>query len=184
MSDKFPDRGDFSIPSALFDEHEWMVDYLIDGPIGLDCALIYPPSDQECPNCLFDPSTGSSAGIYKTSGPMPFPNHTVCPWCGGEGRRIEPVTEPIRLRVYWGGMEVNAAVKQFKQLVDTKFIDNPTGLIFVIGYMYDLPKFVRSDGVIINNQITMQELRCNRMGEPVPWGFKKNRYFAAMLERQ
>jgi hypothetical protein len=180
MANKFPGRGDFSIPSALLDEHEWISDALIDGELGTVCTLIYPPTDSECPNCLFDPSTGRSANIYRTGGPIPFVNHTVCPWCGGEGRRSEPVTDSIRLRVYWGGMEVNAAMRQFTKLAN---FDSPAGLLFVIGYMNDLPKFERSDNILVNSAQTIDEWKCSRASESVPWGFRKNRYFACMLKR-
>jgi len=184
MSGRFSDRADFEIPSDLIDEHEWVSDAFIDGPFGYDCILAYPPSDSECPNCLYDPDSARSANIYKIGGPAPFPNHTVCPWCGGVGKLSIPITDNIRLRVYWGGMEVNAAMRQFKMLNSSKFVDGPAGLLFVIGYMDDLQKFARCDLIIVNSNIDKQEIRCGRASECVPWGFRKNRYFACMLERQ
>jgi hypothetical protein len=181
MANKFSNRADFSIPESLIDEHEWISDALIDGPLGCNCLLEYPPVDSECPNCLFDPSTGRSAGIYRIGGPAPFPNHTTCPWCGGEGRKLTPVTDTVRLRVYFGGMEVNAAMRQFQNL--TKTIDTPDGLIFVIGYKDDLPKFERADAIFVNKDQTIKDYRCSRLSEAIPWGFRRNRYFACMLQR-
>lgn len=180
MANKFPDRGEFSIPSSIIDEHEWMTDSLIDSELGTVCRIIYPPTDSECPNCLFDLSTGRSANIYRTGGPIPFANHTLCPWCGGEGRRVDNATSDIRLRVYWGGMEVNAAMRQFKQFAN---LDVADGLVFVIGYMNDLPKFERADAIVVNSSQNVDEWKCVRASESVPWGFRKNRYFACMLKR-
>lgn len=181
MANKFPDRGEFSIPEGLIDEHEWISDALIDGLTGSDCLVVYPPTDSECPNCLFDPSTGRSANIYRAGGPQPFPNHTVCSFCGGDGRRTERATDDIRMRVYWGGMEVNAAMRQFKKLAEN--VDSPDGILFVIGYMYDLPKFERADQIKVLSNENNSEWVCSRLSEWVPWGFRKNRYFAAMLKR-
>src|SRR5688572_28517464 len=156
MADKFIGRGDFSIPSELYDEHEWMTDYLLDGELSTTCSLVYPPTDSECPNCIFDPAMGRSSNIYKPGGPIPFTDHTVCPWCGGQGRKIEDVRESIKLRVYWGGMEVNAAMKQFSKMSS---FDVPDGLIFIIGYMYDLPKFERAASVLVNTPVAVREWR-------------------------
>lgn len=182
MSDRIPSRGDFSIDSSLLTEHEWVSDWLIDGELGTACTLVYPPTDSECINCLSDPTTGRSANIYRTGGPIPFTDHTLCPWCGGAGRRYENTTGSIRMRVYWGGMEVNAAVRQFHNIPE--HIQNPAGLVFVIGYMVNLPSFERSESILINSNIERKEWRFIRASEAIPWGFNKNRYFAAMLTRQ
>lgn len=179
MAGKIPGRGEFDIPSSLIDEHEWVSDAFIDGEFGTTCTLIYPPSDNECPNCILDLSTGRSSNIYKSGGPIPFTNHTLCPWCGGEGRYSEALTGEIRLRVYFGGMEVNAAMRQFQ---DLKIADNAAGLVYVIGYMHDAPNFSRSDGIIIINKLTRQEIKCARASRILPWGFRRDRYFCCMLK--
>lgn len=184
MANRFSNRSDYSIPTELIDEHEWMSDYFIDGDTGVDCTLIYPPSDSECPNCLYDPGMGRSANIYKIGGPYSFTNHTICPYCGGVGKFSTPVTYDIRLRVYWGSSEINAAMKQFALMGEQKFVSRPAGLLFVIGYMDDLNKFVNADAVLINTTVDKIDIRCARASEPIPWGFRKNRYFACILVRQ
>ena len=180
MANRFSNRADFEIPSELIDEHEWMADELIDGPLGNDCLLVYPPSDSECPNCYYDYEGRRSTNVYKTGGPAPFTNHTECPWCNGVGKLIQDVTEEIRLRVYWGGMEVNAAMKQFNNLQIANVQD---GLLFVIGYMNDLPRFERCNSILVNTAVRTDEWKCERISDCIPWGFRKNRYFAAMLKR-
>ena len=173
--------ADFTVPSALFDTHEVMVDYFIDGELGFDVTLNYPPSDTECPNCLWDYGANRSANIYKAGGPYPFANLTTCPLCGGAGKATVPVTDSIRLRVYFAGMELNASLKQFNKLAGTNF-DISDGLVFCIGYSSDLPKFNRADFITIPNPGD-QEIRCVRKGATTSWGFRHNRYFAGMLER-
>lgn len=177
MSGKFEELGNFKIPSELLDFHEWMADSFIDD-LGLDCTLVYPPSDSECTNCLYDPTTGRSADIYKDGGAYSFPDHTLCPLCGGVGKLSQPVTADITLRVYWGGMEVNAAMRQFANI---NLADAPNGMLFVIGYMNDRPNYIRSDEIQIPHQ---ENIRTKRISEAIPWGFRKNRYFAGMLGRQ
>lgn len=183
MSGKIPKYGDFSIESGLIDEHEWVSDYLIDGELASKCTLIYPPTYTECPNCVFDQQTGQSANIYKAGGPAVFTNHTICPWCNGQGKSSNAPTDSVRLRVYWGGSELNAAVKMFKTL-GVSNLDNAMGLIFVIGYMSDISKFERADAINVISTLNKKEYMCIRKSEAVPWGFRHNRYFAAMVSRR
>lgn len=181
MAGRFSDQDDFSIPSELFDSHEWMADSLIDGETGRDCTVVYPPTDSECPNCVFDPVTGRSANIYKTGGLYPFENLTSCPLCGGFGRRTEPSTDTIRLRVYFGGSELVAAMKQFSKLGSTDF-SAPEGLVFVIGYIYDRSKLERANNIMIPNP-GAEDIPTIKIASTIPWGFRQNRYFGAMLKR-
>ena len=60
MAGKFPSRGSFTYPSTLIDEYEWIMDSFIDGELGAECTLIYPPKYDECTNCHLDLSTGRS----------------------------------------------------------------------------------------------------------------------------
>lgn len=182
MSGKFTNRTDFSIPESLIDEHEWMSDALIDGPLGAVCTLYYPDLQTECPNCLFDPQANRSANIYRTGGPNPFPNDTLCPYCGGTGVSAQPVTDTMRVRAYWGGMEVNAAMRQFQNMFNSKFVGSPDGVVFIIGYMNDAVKFQQCTSLVVNKPNV--QIRCERASDAIPWGFRHNRYFAAMLNRK
>jgi len=181
MANRLPSIGDFSIPSDLLTSHEWVADALIDGETGYNCTLIYPAIDSECPNCVFDLTTGRSANIYRTGGPIEFTKHTTCPWCGGIGRRTDNPTDTMKMRVYWGGMEVNAAMRQFQQL--DKSIGTADGLLFIIAYMNDYPKFEKAEEIKVLNSFK-KDIRCERASEVIPWGFRKNRYFACMLRRR
>lgn len=177
MANKFSDRGNFNIPSALIDEHEWMVDELIDSvDISQPCKLIYAPIHSVCPNCYQDPTTGRSSGIYKTSppGPVPFSNYTKCPHCGGEGKSVLPQTELINCRVYWRPEDwLKVGVS----------IDNPEATAQVIGYMKDFAKFERARYIVlVNDQSGMAEWKCQRKGKGVPHGFRQDRYFINFVE--
>lgn len=175
MANKYPYYGDFTIPTAIIDDYHWLADSLIDDTdIGTLCRLIYPPIPSECPNCIVDPVTGRSSSIYKTSGPISFTNHTTCPWCGGEGRRLEPSTEDIRVRVYFNP-------KDFQMVAgDIQVAD---GVAQVIGYMSDLAKMSRAEKIILYvDQVDIKQWTCSQVREPVPWGFG-NRYFIMFVKR-
>lgn len=176
MANKFPERGDFDIPSELIDEHEWMADELIDNPsISSLCTLVYPPTQTVCPNCYFDPTTGRSSGVYKSGGPKEFQDFSICPWCGGEGKGSLPNTANIRMRVYWRPQDwINIGAN----------IQVPASTVQVIGYMSDLPELEKALTIIVNADVSwIRQWECQRMGEAVPHGFRKNRYFIQFLER-
>jgi len=175
MAGKLPDLGDFTIPAEIYDLHEWMADGYLDGETGSDCTIIYPPKWTECDNCYIDLSTQRSSGKYKAGGPAPFTADTLCPRCNGEGRAQVPVTDNIRLRVYWDRASwIDIGVK----------LANPAGAAMCIGYLVDLPKLERADKVLLNSSVDpVLRLECVREGEAKPYGFRRNRYFIQYMRR-
>lgn len=174
MANKFSNRPDFTLPSALFDEHEWVMDAFIDGQTGQPCKLIYKQIETECPNCYQDTSTGRSSGIYKPGGPISFTNYTTCPYCNGEGRSTLPNTETINLRTYWD-------IASWRKL---GFAHTGNTIVQVIGYMKDLSRLERAvELIVVNDKSNVREWRCVRDGEAAPWGFRQDRYFVQNLKR-
>tara|TARA_Y100001937_G_scaffold32893_1_gene46874 strand:+ start:19896 stop:21422 length:1527 start_codon:yes stop_codon:yes gene_type:complete len=165
----------FEIPGSIFSSHETMADLLIDGPTGQDCQLIYPSTKNSiCPNCIYSPRQKKSSNIYKEGGPVPFQNHTICPWCGGEGKSSRAVKEDLRLRVYWSQKDWSVFGP----------VENPDSSVMVIGYIYNLPKLEKCDRILLNKNLSpYRKWICERSGEAVPWGITQDRYFAQMLSR-
>lgn len=163
------------ITDSLIQTHEYIADELIDGPTGQDCQLMYPiTNNSSCPNCIYNPRQKRSSNIYKSGGPVPFENHTTCPWCGGSGRSSRPVTEDIRLRVYWSQKDWSIS----------RPVENPDSSVMIIGYMTDLPKLEKSERIQLNKNVGVyRKWICEREGESVPWGLGQSRYFAQMLTR-
>lgn len=175
MADKLPFLGNFNIPSEVFDTHEWVADEFIDGELGSTCTLTFPAKREACDNCLYDTHTNRSANIYRTGGPIPFNNHQICPRCQGVGKLSEPVTDSIRLRVYWE--------PSYWKDIGVKVAD-PEGICVVIGYMADLPKLERANTILLNDELkNIRNYRCARDGEALPWGFRRDRYFQQMMKR-
>lgn len=174
MANKFPTRGDFDIPSGIFDEHEWVCDEFIDGEIGRECQINYPPKPTQCDNCKLDPSTGRSSNIYNGTGPISFTNHSTCPRCGGIGRLQLPMTDTVRLRVYW---DPRSWIKVGISLAA------PDSSCMTIGYMSDLPKLEKMTSILINVDVSpVRRYEMQRVGVAVPHGFQR-RYFIQYLEK-
>lgn len=175
MANKIPSRGDFSLNFLVFDTHEWMTDYLIDGPTGQNVLVVYPPKPTQCDNCKLDPATGRSSNIYNGTGPISFTDFTLCPRCGGNGRGQIETSDTIRLRVYWNPTDwIKPA---------PRFASGETG-VMTIGYMVDLPKVEQGAYLLLNKDIQgMRRWKCERVGEAAPWGLKQNRYFVQFMKR-
>ena len=163
------------IPDTIFTESHVISDAFLDGPTGHVCELIYPVTKNSlCPNCIYSPRKRQSSNVYKAGGPVPFENHTICPWCGGTGRSSRAVTEDIRLRVYW---------RQKDWVIDTP-VEIPDGSVMVIGYMKDLPKVEKADKIRLGKSSQpYKNWVFERQGEAIPHGFSQDRYFAQMLKR-
>lgn len=173
MADKFPTLGDFTIPSYVYDVHEWVADSYLDGEIGSDCTLIYPDKYTECPNCIFNNQTKRSSGVYKAGGPQSFSN-TICPVCFGIGRLQERVTAAIKLRVYF-------SAKEWKELGIN--VADPDGIAVCIGYMDDLDKLEKATKILVINTLEKRKFTYTREGEALPYGFRRDRYFIQKLKR-
>ena len=181
MANRLSGKADFEIPASLIDCHEWMSDELIDGPTGQNCRLVYPVTNNAvCPNCIYDPRAQRSSGIYKAGGPIPFTNHTVCPWCGGIGRTNRAVEESIRLRVYWSTPNWRDTGGGGPRGV----VEDPNNHCWVIGYMTDLPRLEKAERVLVDSDVAgVRRWLFERRGEASPWGFRQDRYFRQFLER-
>ena len=84
-------------------------------------------------------------------------------------------TESVKLRTYW-------TRKDFKTIAD---IAIPDGGLMTIGYLSDLPK-IRSCEFMTPNTENDAYLgyRFVRVGNPIPWGILKDRYFVCGWEQE
>lgn len=59
---------------------------LADDGLTSSCSFSFASSQQTlCENCVYDPNTKRSSGLYKTGGPIPFTSGQTCPYCSGIG---------------------------------------------------------------------------------------------------
>lgn len=150
------------------------IDDLID-QLGKEVTLTYPSVTIDCPNCVFDPTTQRSAGIYKPGGPRPFNRGTICPVCRGTGRLANQVTGKVKLLCHWD-------VKNFNFPLDT--IATPYSLVQTKGYMSDLPKILQSRRIVLQPPETNLSYTFELWGEPIDAGnIVPGRYFTAIWRR-
>jgi hypothetical protein len=88
--------------------------------------------------------------IYRAGGPVSFANHTLCPWCGGEGKLTTPEEEEIRCRFYTDRASWINSSKYGVLYKDKTDLDSYGQLI---AYMDDLPKFQRAVELIVNSPV-------------------------------
>lgn len=173
----------YVLPRHIFTLHERTVDSLLDGQWATICQLIYPPKSSECPNCIFDSQTNRSSSIYKSGGPIPFTNFSICPVCGGLGRSIADETEDIKLRIYHNVDDVNTKQYLPSDVAKAQLAINQ-GDIVVIGYMADLPKLQRAKELLVHIDLQgITRWKYVQAAESSNWGFRQDRYFITTMKR-
>lgn len=162
------------IPQTVFDLYNQTADDFIDKNFGVNCILTYGTNKTKCPNCILNEMTGTSLNKYQAGGPIPF-DTGMCPYCNGVGFIDEQATETIKLRVYfekkyWIKLELPIHIKD--------------GAIQTIGHIEDLPKCKMANKITVCSDIkNYNQYDFVLAGDPVPHGFKKNRYFIAYWNR-
>lgn len=169
-----------SIPQKVFDKYKEFADCMIND-LGVNCKLIYPPVYEDCDNCVFDVIGQKSSGRYKNGGPAPF-NFGHCPICKGEGVKAVEDTEIIKLRFYQLSNREIGVPTGMRQIADS--IRTAGGTAFVVGFIYDLPKFDSANKILINSDMSnYKDWLYQKATEPVFYGLDKQRYFVAGVDR-
>ena len=153
-----------SIPDDVFSLYKEFSDEMITS-FGVDCKIHYVKKIQTTVNSIPTVKKSKSMRTYnKTEDFIQNTNY----------ESVE-TTEIIKLRTYW-------TRKDFKKVAD---IVIPDGGIMTIGYLSDLPK-IRSCEYMTPNIENEDYLnyRFTRIGNPIPWGIKKDRYFVCGWEQE
>lgn len=150
---------------------------LAEDGVTVPCQLIYPNTLWvKCPNCVINPVTGKSSGVYNGTGPIPF-TKAPCPVCYGEGKKPDENTETIYMAIIWN----------YRKWLPTAIpIPTPEGYIQSICHINLLPKLKRADSIIVNTNISEHvKHRFIREGEPNPAGdcFQKDVFITTMWKR-
>lgn len=152
------------ISQDLVNLHNCKISELITN-LGQDCTLQSPAELIECTNCIYDPISKRSTGIYKTGGPRPF-TKGVCPHCRGIGREDSKTESTIRCVVIWNPKEW---IDILPEVMDWKV---PRNMIQLWGYYSDVPALLEADTIIVAKDLRdIVKYVCRRVGQPVPKGF-------------
>jgi hypothetical protein len=143
---------------------------------GRDCTLLYPSQTVDCPNCIYDPTTQRSSNKFKTGGPRPFPNGTICPVCRGTGKLTQQPTAVIKLELSWNPRQ---------WIFVPENIVEPNSWVQTKGFLTDIDKVLRSRKIVVQLSIPPYSTYIYELsGEPFDSAkISPGRYFTAMWKR-
>ncbi len=130
----------FTLTSDMVQTIQDATDDLIN-QLGKLCRLIYPPNVSDCPNCIFDDTTGRSSNRYNGTGPQPFPDGTICPVCNGTGHVSTQVTKDITLLCDWEPKGL--------YLIAEGNIITPNSYLETTGYMSDVSDIMQAGKMLM-----------------------------------
>ena len=156
-----------NIPQSVFDKYFDVIDSTFD-IFGVICQLVSIEKKEEIirnPNNNL-PINNSVNNHRRNGGDVNIGTKTII--------ETEVLTD-IKLKVYWDE-------KQFMGVSGNIVL--PAGSIQTIGFMTDLPAVLRAKQLIAHKGIKdYKETRYERIGEPIPMGIKKDRYFICTWKR-
>lgn len=158
-----------SIPSGIFSIYNEAVDNIWSKAVD----VYYPDRREECSNCYS--INGRSNGVYKTGGPYPFDEGSICPLCDGEGIKYIATSETIYGRIYydkrtWLNIGAN--------------VNYPDAVAQMVFKMTDLTKIQQCKYVVPKYYPGIEAYQISplyRMGDYYPQGFTQNptQYFVS-----
>lgn len=163
---------DKMIPDEVFNIYNEVVDYMIDDAFGVICQTISIEKVEQVigsdPETNHVPTRNSiNAHRKRGGGGYDRGNVTVVE---------KEVLEDIKLRCYFDR-------RDWVKFKDSNIVV-PDADMQTIGYMADMPKLEKCKGLIVHKEIKKYgESRYARVGDPMPWGFKKNRYVICHWKR-
>jgi hypothetical protein len=161
------------IGDDLIGIYQARIDALIN-QLGKNVLLEYDPIVTPCPNCYFDAESKRSTGVYKPTGPTPFPRGQKCPHCKGAGTVEERVTKCIKCLLKWNPSDYAS--------YGVSVVD-PKGIVRTKGYLTDSAAISRASSAIVNYDIhATMRLRVRRIRGPVPVGLRQDRYCITFWE--
>lgn len=158
------------IPQEVFNLYYETVDDFIDSNFGVTCTLYYPEKKVDCSNCIYDSLLKVSTNKYQSGGPIPFTTG-ICPYCNGMGYRSSVPTETVIMRIYYE--------KKFwiRSAIPINIADVAAQSY---AHMVDFPKISNCVEAHFHSDIAgYGDFRYKLAGQPVPHGFKKNKYVIA-----
>jgi len=137
--------------------------YLVDNFWSRPLTFVYEDVKVECTNCYS--SGGRSNGIYRTGGPIPFDDGSICPYCDGQGYQTVQNKEDSKARMYFNR-------KDWKSIPPAVNIDNIAAqMVFNIA---DLNKILSCKHIIANYYGTDNGTILFLLAKPFPQGFPNN----------
>lgn len=145
------------------------------GGLAKRCILVYPPKWVACVNCVPGPG-GVSSNRWVTGGPIPFQDGSLCPLCDGNGKRADEVTDEVYLQIASEPAHFFIRIPVHVQV--------PAGTIQAKGFVWDLPKVLQAQQLIVQPNELPVTYRYVMDGEPLfPGNIIQGRYWYAFFKR-
>lgn len=140
------------------------------------CTLTYGDTRYEdCINCVYDPIGRKSANTYQAGGPIPFHFGTICPMCGGNGKRPVESTEDIEVLLVYNP-------KDFINFDMSVNIND--GYIQTMAKVDMMSQFRRAKTIKVSTDIDGHFTRTyERVQEPTPCGFGNSAFAVCTWKR-
>lgn len=145
--------------------------------LAVPCVLKFDSLNKQlCQNCVFDPMQQRSANIYKNTGPVPFPDHSVCPVCQGLGMIDISKDETIYMAVLfdskywlnWGSQSVNIDNSMIQTICSIKYIS----------------QIMNCKELVVNKDLSNYgNYNYSRAGNPEPVGLGDHDYIVTLWKR-
>ena len=156
-----------SIPSDIFTKYKEFADEMISS-FGVNCNLIYTHQVEVITDSVPTVKQRRSLNIQNRNESAGFSRGT------STFKTVES-SDTIRMRVY----------RNRKDFIKIGQIDVPDGAIQTIGYLSDLTKINRAIALVTDTELAGHDtFRYTRITEPVPHGFKHDRYIITFWKRE
>lgn len=131
-----------------------------------------------CGNCIYDTISGLSSNKYKSGGPNPFAEGSICPVCMGMGTTSSiSSSEKIYLACIFDS--------KYWMNWSSKTMNIPDGMVQTICKVELLPKIRNASEIIIDANIAKYgNYTYERAGDPEPAGLGNNSYIITMWKRK
>ncbi len=146
------------------------IDGILDSnALSVECKLYYDTTDAiYCNNCVFDPILNKSFNKYNSTGPLNFPEGSICPVCGGYGKILHDTTENIYMAMifdskYWMNWGPN-------------FVNIPNLAAQSLSPISMMPKILNSSKLVIVNVEQYDNGSYSKAGQPTPMGLGNHNY--------
>ena len=140
------------------------------GSLSVPCKLKYNSTDTTyCTNCIYDPILNKSFNQYNETGPLNFPNGSICPVCNGFGKILYDTEETVYM----------AAIFDSKYWLNwgPKFVQIPNLAVQTLCNISFLPKLENATSIIIDTTIAgYGNYSYSKAGESTPMGLGDHRY--------
>lgn len=169
----------FPLPSGLIADYQNFVDsFNSTDNFAWECRAIYPQMQVACVNCIVDPITHRSANVYNGTGPVPFSNGSLCPWCNGIGYNQSESYDTVYVRIE----KANRRIQDWYALGPN--VEKSQQIVEIRGFIKDLPKFERCEYLEVSTDIAPYgKMRFRPKGKMLPYGLQTRRYVLGYWEQ-